>query len=200
MGGRNDANDNAFLATKGGARVGESATTTTAAGGGFGGGGNVFNITIEAEPKLPSDQQSSKRKMQISTHHQQQRQRRQHAVDKKNAPMKKNVGSSSSLPVSNGGGDSQTARAVRPRMTPVGPTMMESQAFHRPHFERFGEKHMMMESPPPPPPPTAYAGVSAFDADEDGNVFDPRLSRLSRVKKRRRSRTTQNLCLEAPKV
>ena len=155
MGGRNDANDNAFLATKGVARVGESATTRTTAGGGFGGGGNVFNITKEAEPKPPSDQQSSKRKMQISTH-QQQRQRRQHAVDKKN------VGSSSSLPVSNGGGDSQTARAVRPRMTPLGPTMMESQAFHRPHSERFGEEHVMMESPPPPL--TAYAGVSAFDA------------------------------------
>ena len=66
MGGRNDANDNAFLAKKGGARVGESATTTTAAGGGdaveafgggFGGGGpNAFGMMMQAQRNLQSDQ------------------------------------------------------------------------------------------------------------------------------------------------
>ena len=178
MGGRNDANDNAFLAKKGGARVGESATTTTAAGGGdaveafgggFGGGGpNAFGMMMQAQRNLQSDQQSSKRKMQISTHHQQHKQQRQYAVGQKKAPMKKNVGSSSSLPVSRGG-DSQTARATTPRMTPTGSTMMLT--FQRSYFERFSEDQMMMNSPTPPTT-TAYAGGYTFDAGEDVLVFD----------------------------
>ena len=185
MGG-NDEFDNAFLATNGGARVGESATTTTAAGGGdavgafgggFGGGGpNAFGMMMQAHRNLQSDQQSSKRKMQINTQ-KQHKQQRQYAVGQKKAPMKKNVGSSSSLPVSNGG-DSQTARATTPRMTPTGlTTMLETQAFQRSHFERFSaDQMMMMNSPtmnsPPPTTMTAYAGGYAFDAGEDVVVFD----------------------------
>ena len=116
-------NDSAFLAKKGGARVGESATTTTAAGGGdavgafgggFGGGGpNAFGMMMQAQRNLQSDQQPKKRKIHINTQ-KQHKQQRQYAVGQKKAPMKKNVGSSSSLPVSNGG-DSQTARATTPR-------------------------------------------------------------------------------------
>ncbi|CAL6358259.1 unnamed protein product [Bathycoccus prasinos] len=177
--GGNDEFDNAFLATNGGARVGRSATTTTAAAGGgdavgaggfgFGGdGSNVFGMMMQAQRNLQSDQQSSKRKMQINTHHQQHKQQRQYAVGQKKAPMKKNVGSSSSLPVSRGG-DSQTARATTPRMTPTGSTMMLT--FQRSYFERFSEDQMMMNSPTPPTT-TAYAGGYAFDAGEDVLVFD----------------------------
>ena len=188
MGG-NDAIDNGFLTTYDDAGLGGgSATTTTAAAGGgdavgaggfgFGGdGSNVFGMMMQAQRNLQSDQQSSKRKMQINTHHQQHKQQRQYAVGPKKAPMKKNVGSSSSLPVSNGG-DSQTARATTPRMTPTGPTtMLETQAFQRSHFERFSaDQMMMMNSPtmnsPPPTTMTAYAGGYAFDAGEDVVVFD----------------------------
>ena len=185
MGG-NDEFDNAFLATNGGARVGRSATTTAAAGGGdavgaggfgFGGdGSNVFGMMMQAQRNLQSDQQPKKRKIHINTQ-KQHKQQRQYAVGQKKAPMKKNVGSSSSLPVSNGG-DSQTARATTPRMTPTGPTtMLETQAFQRSHFERFSaDQMMMMNSPtmnsPPPTTMTAYAGGYAFDAGEDVVVFD----------------------------
>jgi len=161
---------------------GGSATTTTtistaagAGGGGdavgAGGGGfgkNAFQYLMQAQRNVQSDQQPKKRKQQ-----------RQHAVDEKKAPMKKNNASSSSfLPVSNGG-DSQTARATTPRMTPTGPTMMmlESQALQRSHFERSGaDQMMMMNSPtmnsPPPTTMTAYAGGYTFDAGEDVLVFD----------------------------
>jgi len=185
--GGNDAFHNAFLATNGGARVGRSATTTAAAGGGdavgavgggFGGGGpNVFGMMMQAQRNVQPDQQPKKRKMNINTKEQQQQQQQQYAVGQKKAPMKKNVGSSSSLPVSNGG-DSQTARATTPRMTPTGPTtMLETQAFQRSHFERFSaDQMMMMNSPtmnsPPPTTMTAYAGGYAFDAGEDVVVFD----------------------------
>ena len=177
MGGRNDANDNAFLATNGGARVGRSATTTAAAGGGdavgaggfgFGGdGSNVFGMMMQAQRNVQSDQQPKKRKQQ-----------RQHAVGEKKAPRKNNASSSSFLPLFSGG-DSQTAKATTPRTTPAGPTMMmlESQALQRSHFERSGEEQMMMmNSPtmnsPTPWSPTAYAGGYAFDAGEDVVVFD----------------------------
>ena len=83
MGG-NDEFDNAFLATNGGARVGRSATMTAAAGGGddvgafgggFGGGGpNAFGMMMQAHRNLQSDQQSSKRKMQINTQKQHKQQ------------------------------------------------------------------------------------------------------------------------------